>query len=199
MGWELCQVLYRSTSVPTRDLGEERRTFPKKTHRPKWLSTLEDEQAPPHPALTVTAAMVLQGNHQEWSLSLQGVQAPPKMGKRSTKLTSLPHFIHDCSRSRCWILVHFFFLIACSIIHIMSTWDQSNKMGTDVDTDFLFCKTSIVFELSWLFFKIENQTLLKTFCLPFSRWRVWGNFADFFVSQDFHKKSGELYQKKAYF
>lgn len=36
-------------------------------------------------------------------------------------------------------------------------------MGTDVDINFLFHKISIVFERSWLFFKIENQTRSKIF------------------------------------
>lgn len=40
------------------------------------------------------------------------------------------------------------FLTVCNIIHIVSTWDQNNKMGTDVDINFLFHKTSIVFKLS---------------------------------------------------
>lgn len=134
MEWELYQVLYSSTSDPTRELGEERKTFPK--------NKIFQSNCPPLRMSKPSSSCHHSHSHHSpgWPLSLQGVQVPPIMRKRSTKLTSLPHFIHDYIRPSCWILVlaYIIFLIVCNIIHIISIWDQNNKMDTDVGIIFFY-------------------------------------------------------------
>lgn len=144
MGPKLCQVLKRSTSVPSRGFWEGRRTFSRNSfskapiHPSVWAS-------PPCPAITVTATMVLLPSARErlsWpQMSSWGVPVPPIMGwgERGMKPASLSHFIHYYSEPRCWILIlaHIILHTVSNITYIVSTWDHNNKMGTDGDINFL--------------------------------------------------------------
>lgn len=203
MGPELCQVLYRSASGPSRGFWEEKRTCPRNSSS-KVPVHPGVQASPPCPAIIVLLPSA--GEQPGWhQMSPWGVLVPPRMGwgKRGTKLTSFPCFIHDYSRQRCWILilVHMLFFIVRNITHIISTWDHDNKMATDADTNFWFCRTTAVFEFSRLFFQGRKPS-----CVQFSQTKFFccsqdGHFGelleniDFFVTQGFHWKSEEMYEK----
>lgn len=163
MGPELCQVLYRSASVPSRGFWEEKRTCPRNSSS-KVPVHPGVQASPPCPAIVVLLPSA--GEQPGWhQMSPWGVLVPPRVGwgKRGTKLTSFPCFIHDYSRPRCWILI---------LVHILFLWYVISptlyQRGITIIKwplmlILIFDSVKSPLYLSFLdcFFKVENQVVFS--------------------------------------